>query len=179
MFIRFFQGFDAYYTRKAVISRLRELYKTIHYEEHVQHGHKLQKGADGSYRVVPNEDNLVINLSKNNVAISITVTPSWITKNGIMILIPKELCTALVRQENGKLLWLTEMGKRILATDDENDEHITLKLNPPFTHQKEELMQYILAEAFAQADVESESDEDDFEILPGEFRHGQEVVRID
>lgn len=172
MFISFF---DLYWSRKAVISRLRARYVEKHGQKYVVCGHKLSK--DGK-RVVPNTDNLVIEVIKNGIQESITVTPHFDNAEHVTVMLPLSLVKDQLKpvQENPKkCVWRPDGDKSIWVFKQE--EHIALRFRPPFDQSKEELLHFLVDAAYMQVDSEPDEDEGDV-LVAGETRDGHEVVMV-
>lgn len=170
----FISWFKLYWSLESVISRLRCKYKAIH--GFVVSGHTLSK--DGK-RVVPNPKNLVIEVLKNGIEESITVTPDFETvKPVILVMLPLSLVqdqVHAVQNSPRKCVWHAGQGVKILAIKQE--EHIALRFKAPFDKENEDLLHFLVHAAYMQVDSESDEDEGDV-LVVGETRDGHEVVMV-
>lgn len=160
MFIRFY---ELYYSREAMISRLRRALVRTLGREIVVYGRKFVQVFQYN-AVVPNKDNLVINVRRDGKSMSITVTP-WIEDPAhIQVMVPTALIKDQLRPVAGsqdKFEWRTSGGKTFRGVDGDGNGHIRFVVRAPLGQFQEDTLLRVVEGAYEMADEFEYGSDDD------------------
>ena len=166
----FIQSFGLYYSRKAVISRLRAKMTSWLGSDVVQYGNKLTH--DGS-QVIPNKENLVIELRKNEQDASLTVTPALKDGNDVRLMIPmtlvKDQVVPIHSSDERRYLWKLE-NTNFMGIDREESDHLCFNFKAPIDAEHEKYLHELVKNAVLLAD---------FDVEEIEVRVKPEIICVD